>query len=232
MMEPMRHDKCRRLSALVPHQQPRDSGADAHRTGAGVFDAAKLSDDWLATMRSRALLLEAQHTTHIEGTRLTLEQAERLFAGQAVPEADPEDARELLNYRDAFEFVSGYLNDGGPISEGLIRELHRLLVAGVRGGAVHPSEYRHVQNYVANSKTGQLIYTPPPPLDVPPLVAELVAWLNTPTEIHPILASAIAQFQLVHIHPFVDGNGRTSRLLSTLSLYRAGLRLQTVVLDQ
>jgi Fic family protein len=188
----------------------------------GFLDAAKLSEDWLATMRSRALLLEAHHTTHIEGTRLTLEQAERLFAGQAVPEADPEDARELLNYRDALEFVSGYLNDGGPITEGLIREIHRRLVVGVRGGAAHPGEYRHVQNYVANSKTGQIIYTPPPSLDVPPLMAELVAWLNAPTEIHPVLASGIAQFQLVHIHPFVDGNGRTSRLLSTLCLYRAG----------
>lgn len=188
----------------------------------GFLDAAKLSEDWLATMRSRALLLEAHHTTHIEGTRLTLEQAERLFAGQAVPEADPEDTRELLNYRDAFEFVSGYLNDGGPITEGLIREIHRRLVAGVRGGAAHPGEYRRVQNYVANSKTRQIIYTPPPPLDVPPLMAELVTWLNAPTEIHPVLASGIAQFQLVHIHPFVDGNGRTSRLLSTLCLYRAG----------
>jgi Fic family protein len=173
-------------------------------------------------MRSRALLLEAHHTTHIEGTHLTLEQAERLFAGQAVPEADPEDVRELLNYRDAFEFVSGYLNDGGPITEGLIREIHRRLVADVRGGAAHPGEYRRVQNYVANSKTGQIIYTPPPPMDVPPLMANLVCWLNAPTEIHPVLVSGIAQFQLVHIHPFVDGNGRTSRLLSTLCLYRAG----------
>jgi len=188
----------------------------------GFLDAAKLSEDWLATMRSRALLLEAHHTTHIEGTRLTLEQAERLFAGQTVPEADPDDARELLNYREAFEFVSGYLNDGGPITEGLIREIHRKLVEGVRGGTAHPGEYRRVQNYVANSNTGQIIYTPPPPLDVPPLMAELVAWLNAPTEIHPVLASGIAQFQLVHIHPFVDGNGCISRLLSTLCLYRAG----------
>jgi Fic family protein len=108
----------------------------------GFLDAAKLSEDWLATMRSRALLLEAHHTTHIEGTGLTLDQAERLFAGQAVPEADPDDARELLNYRDAFEFVSGYLNDGGPITEGLIREIHRKLVADVRGGAAQPGEYR------------------------------------------------------------------------------------------
>lgn len=188
----------------------------------GFLDAAKLSEDWLTTMRSRALLLEAHHTTHIEGTRLTLEQAERLFAGQAVPEADPDDARELLNYRDAFEFVSGYLNDGGPITEGLIREIHRRLVMGVRGGAAHPGEYRRVQNYVANSRTHEIIYTPPPSLEVAPLMAELVAWLNAPTEIHPVLVSGIAQFQLVHIHPFVDGNGRTSRLLSTLYLYRAG----------
>ena len=75
----------------------------------GFLEAARLSEDWLATMRSRALLLEAHHTTHIEGTRLTLEQAERLLAGETVAGTDPDDARELLNYRDAFEFVSGYL---------------------------------------------------------------------------------------------------------------------------
>ena len=86
----------------------------------GFLEAARLSEDWLATMRSRAFLLEAHHTTHIEGTRLTLEQAERLLAGEAVAGTNPDDVRELLNYRDAFEFVSGYLNDGGPVTEGLI----------------------------------------------------------------------------------------------------------------
>jgi Fic family protein len=51
---------------------------------------------------------------------------------------------------------------------------------------------------------------------------DLVGWLNEPGEMHPVLVSGVAQFQLVHIHPFLDGNGRTSRLLSTLCLYRAG----------
>jgi len=51
---------------------------------------------------------------------------------------------------------------------------------------------------------------------------QLVEWLNSPGEVHPVLVAGIAQFQLVHIHPFVDGNGRTSRLLSTLCLYRTG----------
>jgi Fic family protein len=188
----------------------------------GFLDAAKLSEDWLATMRSRAFLLEAHHTTHIEGTQLTLEQAERLLAGEVVEGTDPDDVRELLNYRDAFEFVSGYLNDGGPITEGLIREIHRRLVIGVRGDSATPGEYRRLQNYVVNSVTRQIVYTPPPPFDVPPLMAKLVTWLNTPSDIHPVLISGVAQFQLVHIHPFVDGNGRASRLLSTLCLYRAG----------
>jgi Fic family protein len=96
---------------------------------------------------------QPHHNTHIEGTRLSLDQAEKILAGLPVPTADPEDARELLNYRSAFEFVSGWLNDGRPITESLIREIHK---------------------------------------------------------------------QLVHIHPFLDGNGRTSRLLSTLVSYRAG----------
>ncbi len=173
-------------------------------------------------MGRRALILEAHHTTHIEGTRLTLEQAEWLLAGNPVPEADPDDVRELLNYKKAFEFVSEYLEDGGPITEGLIWEIHRCLVEGVRGGAAAPGRYRRVQNYVVNSVTGETTYTPPPAHDVPIMMAELVDWLNQERDVHPVLVSGISQFQFVHIHPFLDGNGRTSRLLSTLCLYRSG----------
>ena len=188
----------------------------------GFLEAATLSDAWVREMGRRALILEAHHTTHIEGTRLTLDQAEQLLAGKPVPEADPDDVRELLNYKKAFEFVSEYLEDGGPITEGLVREIHKRLVEGVRGGAAAPGEYRKIQNYIVNSSTGETVYTPPPAHDVPIMMAELVDWLNQEREIHPVLVSGISQFQFVHIHPFLDGNGRTSRLLSTLCLYRAG----------
>ena len=188
----------------------------------GFLAAAALSDEWIDSMRSRAFLLEAHHTTHIEGARLTLEQAADLLAGQPVPGADKDDTRELLNYRDAFEFVSASLGQDGPITQRLILEIHRRLVAAVRGNSAAPGEYRRVQNYVVNAATGQAIYTPPPPGDVPELMRQLVAWLNQPRGIHAVIVGAIAQFQLVHIHPFLDGNGRTSRLLSTLYLYRAG----------
>lgn len=188
----------------------------------GFLEAATLSDDWVRRMGERALVLEAHHTTHIEGTRLTLEQSKRLWAGEDIPDADPDDVRELLNYRKAFDFVSEYLDSGAPVTEGMIREIHKHLVEGVRGGVAAPGEYRKVQNYIVNSATGEAVYTPPPAYDVPILMAEMVDWLNHEKEIHAVLISGVAQFQLVHIHPFLDGNGRTSRLLSTLCLYRFG----------
>lgn len=98
------------------------------------------------------------------------------------------------------------------------------LLAGkrVRGGVSAPGAYRKVQNYVVNSRTRAIIYTPPPAREVAILMADLVAWIGNQRELNAVLLAGIAQFQLVHIHPFLDGNGRTARLLSTLWPYRSG----------
>lgn len=188
----------------------------------GFLEATTLSEDWIKQMQDRALILEAYHTTHIEGTQLTLEQSEQLLEGHDIPSANPDDVQELLNYRKAFEFVSDYLDSGEAITEGLVREIHKKLVLDVRGNSAAPGQYRKIQNYVVNSKTGRPVYTPPPAYEVPLMMAELTKWVNSEVDINPILIAAIAQFQFVHIHPFLDGNGRTARLLSTLCLYRKG----------
>ena len=188
----------------------------------GFFAAATLSDQWIARMSEQAMLLEAHHTTHIEGTQLTLDESKVLLGGGTVEGASPDEVRELLNYRDAFELVSDYLNSGSPVTEILVREIHRKLVDGVRGNEGRPGEYRKLQNAVVNSQTGTVIYTPPSATEVPNLMNQLVHWINDESEMHPVLKAGLAQFQLVHIHPFVDGNGRTSRLLSTLCLYQTG----------
>lgn len=188
----------------------------------GFLEAATLSQEWLEKMQNKALVLEAHHTTHIEGTQLTLEESEQLWQGRHLAEVNPDDAKELLNYREAFELVSSYVGDGEPITEGLIREIHKRLVQGVRGDSATPGLYRKIQNYVVNSKTKEVIYTPPPVYEISNMMQALVDWLNEEETIHPVLVSGIAQFHLVHIHPFLDGNGRTARLLSTLCLYRKG----------
>ena len=188
----------------------------------GFLEAAKLSEDWIHQMERRAFVREAHYTTHIEGTQLTLEQSELLLKGANVPQVDPEDKQELLNYRSAFDFICETLVEGTVITEEMIREIHKKLVQDVRGGSAAPGEYRKIQNYVVNSQTRERIYTPPSANEVPILMAELVDWFKHETEIHSVLVSGIAQFQLVHIHPFLDGNGRTSRLLTMLYLYQAG----------
>lgn len=188
----------------------------------GFLEAARLSDEWIAKMQAKTFILEAHYTTHIEGTHLTLDQSEQLLTGHTIENADPEDVRELLNYKKAFDLVADYLGSGEPVREGLIREIHKRLVDGVRGNSATPGEYRRIQNYVANSKTKEIIYTPPPAFQVPLMMSELVEWLKVEEEINPVLVAGIAQFQLVHIHPFLDGNGRSARLLSTLCLYKTG----------
>lgn len=188
----------------------------------GFLAAARLSADWLAQMQQSALVREAFHTTRIEGAQLSFDQALRLLAGESVADAPRDDSRELLNYRDAFELVSEYLESGDPISESLIREIQRRLVRGVRGDSAAQGEYRKVQNYVVNSVTGDTVYTPPPSFEVPRLMSELVDWLREPGGVHPVLVAGLAQIELVRIHPFLDGNGRTGRLLSTFCLYRSG----------
>ncbi|MEO6323199.1 MAG: Fic/DOC family N-terminal domain-containing protein [Thermoanaerobaculia bacterium] len=90
----------------------------------GFLEGATLSAEWLRRMSQQALLLEAHHTTLIEGTHLTIDESSRLWLGEPVPEARPDDARELLNYRDAFTLVSDYIASGEPVTEGMIREIH------------------------------------------------------------------------------------------------------------
>jgi Fic family protein len=188
----------------------------------GFLDAIKLKEDWFADMQKKALILESHHSTHIEGTALSLEQAKSIFKGKKIKGINRDDEKELLNYKKAMDFISKYLGKDDPVLEGIIRELHKITVKGVRGEKADPGNYRKIQNFVANSQTGHIVYTPPSPLEVPHLMRDFVNWLNSTEDLSPILVAGIAQFQFVHIHPFIDGNGRTARLLSTLILYKTG----------
>ena len=188
----------------------------------GFLDAAKLKEDWIKEMQSEAFILEAHHSTHIEGTQLTLSQAQKILTGKPVKGIRPDDRQELLNYKDAMDFISEYLNKKSEITEDLIKEVHKTLVKDVRGGKLEPGKYRVVQNYVVNSLTNEIIYEPPPPSEVPGLMKEFVEWLNSDMDISPVLIAGIAQYKFVDIHPFLDGNGRTARVLCTLILYQHG----------
>ena len=195
----------------------------------GFLKAANLSPQWIKKMSQSAFLLESHHTTHIEGTRLTFEQSKQILKGKNLPTANKEDIKEVQNYKDAFNLILNQFNKKKPnlrpteqkiITKSLIKNIHKELVKGVRGNSAQPGKYRKIQNYIGNAVTKQIIYIPPKPQEVPAMMKNFVQWINQESEIHPVLKSGIIQFQFVHIHPFVDGNGRTSRLLCTAYLYQ------------
>nr|HID13884.1 Fic family protein [Anaerolineae bacterium] len=116
-----------------------------------------------------------------------------------------------------------FLDQQRPITEETVLQLHALVVKDI----LPPSEtgqYRRVPVVVGVPATGEVIYRPPDWEDVPGLVADLVAWLNSPeaAALMPVLEAGIAHYELVRIHPFTDGNGRTARALATLVLAQRG----------
>ena len=186
----------------------------------GFLEVTRFSSHWLRKMRNKAMLVEAHHTTHIEGTQLSFAQSKRILTGRVVTDANSEDVKELTNYRDAFKLINKHLADNGDFSETFIKNIHRELVKDVRDNRATPGLYREKQNYIWSGREQRVTYTPPPSAALPQFMHDFVAWANTENDMHPVLKSGIIQFQFVYIHPFIDGNGRTSRLLCSFHLYK------------
>ena len=160
---------------------------------------------------------EAVQSSRIEGTQATLGELLADEAGAAV-ERSPSDLREVGNYVVALEHGLARL-ESLPVSLRLVREMHDLLMRGVRGDMAAPGEFRRSQNWIGSpgSTLSQATYVPPPPAE---LMGCLDAWerfLHDGT-LPPLIHAAVTHAQFEAIHPFLDGNGRIGRLLITLLL--------------
>lgn len=164
---------------------------------------------------------EAIASSRIEGTVTNLEQLMLFDADETAP-AIPADAFEVRNYVFALEYALSFM-DERDVSSSFIRELHQLLLQGVRGDSHHPGQYRQVQVYISDRTLSSARFVPPPPTDVPHLIDDLVRFLQEPSDIPPLVRIALAHYQFETIHPFEDGNGRVGRLLITYLLCRWGL---------
>jgi len=165
---------------------------------------------------------EAVLSSRIEGTQATLGELLAAEAGAAV-ERSPTDLREVGNYVVALEHGVERLQEL-PLSLRLVREMHRELMAGVRGDAATSGEFRRSQNWIgsAGCNLNEATYVPPP---VEELMECLGAW---ETFLHdeslpPLVQAALMHSQFEAIHPFLDGNGRVGRLMITLLLIHKGV---------
>ncbi|MDO8621084.1 MAG: Fic family protein [Candidatus Levybacteria bacterium] len=189
-----------------------------------IIDHAPLLPYYEKQFRQDALVRTVHHGTHIEGNELNLNQAEKILAGQDVV-ARERDIKEVINYRKAMEYISEFkiLNLKFKMTEGVLQDIHKITV-----DKILPSdkcgEFRKTQVVVKNSSTGQVSFRPPIAIAVPVQIKELMAFINNleQQDIHPVLRSGIVHYELVRIHPFIDGNGRVARALSTLILFLEG----------
>jgi Fic family protein len=160
---------------------------------------------------------EAVLSSRIEGTQATLGELLAAEAGASV-ERSPEDLREVGNYVVALEHGIQLLKKL-PLSLRLIREIHGKLMHGVRGGHATPGEFRRSQNWIGRpgSTLATATYVPPHPDDLMDCLGALEKFLHD-RSLPPLVQIALAHYQFEAIHPFLDGNGRTGRLLVTLFL--------------
>ena len=186
---------------------------------------AYLVPKWDVALRKEALVRNAHSSTSIEGNRLSLEQVTELAAGREVM-ATRRDKQEVLNYLYVLEHLADFA-EHDKITEKSILDLHRRITKDVIDNLKDSGKYRNRQVYVGD-RIGNVIFMPPKTEDVPTLMRSLVAWLNSEEtkKLDPVLVAGIAHYEFVRIHPFIDGNGRTTRSLASLILILRGFDIK------
>lgn len=192
-----------------------------------VIENAPLIPAWEMKFRKDAINRQVHHGTRLEGNPLSEEEVRDVLDGKHILARD-RDVQEVINYRNVLRYIDA-LSKQVPtegryqISEEIILEIHRIttdkLLPPEQSG-----HYRTRQVVIKNTQTGAVSYTPPPAVEVPFLMEDLIVWINSPQafEMHAIIKAGIIHYEIARIHPFVDGNGRSARALATLLMFLDG----------
>ena len=166
--------------------------------------------------------IEANKSSRIEGTRTTVEE-DLLDVTDINPEKR-DDWEEVQNYVKATNYGIERIRDGFPVCTRLIREIHEILMQGVRGEYKTPGEFRVSQNWIGGSMPSTAVYVPPPHTEVTECLSDFEKFINNEEIDTPdLIKIAILHYQFESIHPFLDGNGRIGRLLIPLYIQSKGM---------
>ena len=166
--------------------------------------------------------IEANKSSRIEGTRTTVEE-DLLDVTDINPEKR-DDWEEVQNYVKATNYGVERIREGFPVCTRLIREIHKILMQGVRGEHKTPGEFRVSQNWIGGRMPSTAVYVPPPHTEVAECLSDFEKFINNEEIDTPdLIKSAILHYQFESIHPFLDGNGRIGRLLIPLYIQSKGM---------
>ena len=186
-----------------------------------------LAPERLSALRRVATIESIGSSTRIEGSQLSDREVERLLANLEIQSFTSRDEQEVAGYAAVMETIFHAWQEI-PLTENHIKQLHRDLLQYSLKDDRHRGEYKKLPNVAAFDDDGKqmaVLFEMATPFDTPRRVEELVEWLRTEQELkrlHPLLVTAIFTVAFLAIHPFQDGNGRLSRVLTTLLLLQAG----------
>lgn len=221
------------VSAFVPHPLPPDppvvldaslqQAMDAAETAIANLNQAFETSTDQQSLRDHLVRQEAIASSQIEGIRVSLDDLERHETGEQR-NTELDDVAEVLNCASALEHGLRRMGDGFPLSKRLIREAHAILMSGKRGISKQPGEFRTSQNWIGGTRPGYARFVPPPPQAVPDCMSALEQFVHAESDNTPALVrTALTHLQFETIHPFLDGNGRTGRILVIFQLCQAGV---------
>lgn len=184
-----------------------------------IVEKARLVPKWEISLRREALIHSVHSSTHIEGNSLSLEEVSQLALGREIS-AIRKDKQEVLNYLDVLSNLEKYIPKDEFIVQHIL-QIHKDLVKKTLNRSEDEGVFRNRQVVVGyKDSEGRTVVTfqPPRTKDVPKLVQSFLDWLNGPNvqQMNPVLVAGITHYEIVRIHPFIDGNGRTARTLATL----------------
>lgn len=187
-----------------------------------------LAPDRLSALRRVATIESIGSSTRIEGSKLTNREVERLLSNLAIQSFETRDEQEVAGYAELMDLVFSSWQEI-PFNENHVKQLHQILLRHSEKDARHRGQYKTNTNSVAafdeNGIQIGIVFETASPFDTPRLMTDLIEWVNTErdkAELHPLLTVAIFVVVFLEIHPFQDGNGRLSRVLTTLLLMHAG----------
>lgn len=163
---------------------------------------------------------EAERSSRIEGTRAELGDVYQYEAGVELEDSIAHDSQEIINYRATLSSARLYLGER-PISLGLIKTMHQILLDSVRGQDKNPGKFRVKQNWIGpkGCPIEEATYVPPAPLRLLDHLENWESYLSY-EDVDPVIQAAIVHAQFEIIHPFLDGNGRLGRLMVPLFLFQ------------
>lgn len=187
-----------------------------------------LAPERLSALKHVATIESIASSTRIEGSRLSDKEVRTLLSRLDIQSFATRDEQEVAGYADVMEMIFSSWQEMA-VTENHIKQFHRDLLRYSAKDARHRGLYKTAPNSVnafdADGHSVGVVFETATPFDTPYLMSELVDWYNTSTEtraFHPLIVVAIFVVVFLEIHPFQDGNGRLSRVLTTLLLLRAG----------